>query len=90
MEKEMAYKIRMIAEYCNILATLSLVVIMTILLIRVLPVNARPTGSEAIEPEPAVETIDSMAYLASLCDQDGDECRPILYHPAGNQPLSFD
>jgi len=86
----MAYKIRMVAEYCDILATLALVVIMTILLVKVLPICARPTSSEAIEPEPAVEVIDSTAYLASLCDQDGDECQPILYHPVGNQPLSFD
>ena len=91
LEKVMAYKLRMVAEYCNIVATLALVVIMTILLVKVLPLcDVTSSNTALIEPETNTEEIDSVAYLANLWDSDGDECRPILYHPSGREPLSFD
>ena len=82
----MAYKLRMLAEYCNIFATLALVVIMSIMVFKVLPMF----DHQMMKMEPDVEEMTSMAYMANLCDAEGDECRPIMYHPAGNEPLSFD
>jgi hypothetical protein len=77
---------QMILTSVNLVAVVILIVLVLVLFSR-LPVDQTKAVSEQNDQ---MQEINSVAFLANLCDEAGDECRPILYHPQGGEIMNFD
>ena len=77
-----------------ILASVNLVAVLVLIVLVLVMFTRLPAGKDEQvqgENKDQIEKISSVAFLANLCDEAGDECRPILYHPqGGGQGLEFD
>ena len=71
---------KMLISVVSLLASLA-----AILLCLVVLGTIRHTDHLSNPPLPVAEE----AHLVNLCDSEGQECRPVLYHPFGD-PFVFD